>query len=220
MKIIPGTVFGLALVTMLILQPAQAADKKDKAARRMQQMVQQMQQEKAELQAQIDQAKAGFEAEAKKSAQQADSLKGSLSAANRKAGSLAADLQRTAKERSAAEAKLQQTQGLLESAQKSLSELTLQYQNAQRDLKVNEGERGKLVGNLAQKENTLAACVGKNTKLYGFGLELVKMYENPGAFDAVLRKEPFTQIKRVELENIFQDYRDKLDEERAISASK
>ena len=50
-----GFLIGFLLVTSLLANPALAAEKKDKAARRAQQMVQQIQQEKAQLQSQLDQ---------------------------------------------------------------------------------------------------------------------------------------------------------------------
>jgi hypothetical protein len=59
---------------------------------------------------------------------------------------------------------------------------------------------------------TLGICVGKNERLYQFGRELINHVEKPEGFTSILRAEPFTQIGRVELENIFQDTRDKLDQ--------
>jgi chromosome segregation ATPase len=225
MKISPEKAFLLAfsILTSTLSMPSIAADKKDKSAHRMQQMVQKIQQEKAELQTQMDQEKqvtAGLEAEVKKSAGEASALKSNLSAANRKAGSLATSLLQANAEKSAVDTKLQQTQALLDNTQKSLSDLTLQYQTAQHDLKVNEQERTKLTGNLNQKVKVLEVCETKNSKLYGFGLELVKLYDKPSTYQAILNTEPFTQLKRVELENILQDYNDKIDEQRVSSIQK
>jgi chromosome segregation ATPase len=213
----------IVLAGSAISTSAIAADKKDKSAHRMQQMVQKIQQEKAELQTQVEQekeAKAGLEVEVKKTEQQASALKSNLSVANRKAGLLAASLTQATSEKLAVETKLQQTQSQLESAQKNLSDLTLQYQTAQHALKVNEQERTALTGSLTQKGKVLESCEAKNTKLYGFGLELVKLYDKPGTYQAILRTETFTQLKRVELENIFQDYNDKLDEQRLSYSQK
>ena len=58
---------------------------------------------------------------------------------------------------------------------------------------------------------TGSVCLGKNERLYQLGRELINHVESPEGFLKALRAEPFTQIKRVELENIFQDYRDELD---------
>jgi len=224
-SISPEKIVFLALLVLAssLSMPALAADKKDKSARRMQQMVQKIQQEKAELQAQVDQekqAKTGLEEQVKKTAQETDSLKGSLGAASRKAKTLESDLQSVKKDKVALEARQQETQMQLLATQKSLEELTQKYQVAQQDLKLRESEQKALALNLSQKDQGLGLCEAKNTRLYGFGMELVKLYERPSTYEAILRTEPFTQVKRVELENIFQDYRDKLDEQRTVSAIK
>lgn len=225
LKAAPKKVLFLAILifTSTLSLPSIAADKKDKSARRMQQMVQKIQQEKAELQTQFDQekeAKAGIEVEVKKLATETSGLKSNLSAVNRKAATLAASLTQVNADKLTVETKLQQSQALLESTQKSLSDLSLQYQTAQRDLKVNEQERLKLTDNLTQKGKVLEVCQTKNAKLYDFGLDLVKFYDKPSSLQTVLRAEPFTQLKRVELENILQDYNDKIDEQRVSSAQK
>ena len=191
---------------------------KDKAARRAQQMVQQIQQEKAQLQSQLDQemqAKAALEAEMAKMQAENSSLKGKLSIAKHKIDELEVSLREMTAERLAFEAKLMKTQIELESTRSSLNELGLQYKSALNDLKVNEQQRTTLTTNLIQKSKVIDACVGKNAKLYEFGLDLVKLYENPSRYEKTVLTEPFSQIRRVKLENILQDYNDKIDEQRA-----
>jgi hypothetical protein len=41
--------------------------------------------------------------------------------------------------------------------------------------------------------------------------QLLERYEKKGCMSSLLEQEPFTQIKRVELENLVEDYRDRLD---------
>ncbi len=213
-----GFLIGFLLVTSLLANPALAAEKKDKAARRAQQMVQQIQQEKAQLQSQLDQemqAKAALEAEMAKMQAENSSLKGKLSIAKHKIDELEVSLREMTAERLAFEAKLMKTQIELESTRSSLNELGLQYKSALNDLKVNEQQRTTLTTNLIQKSKVIDACVGKNAKLYEFGLDLVKLYENPSRYEKTVLTEPFSQIRRVKLENILQDYNDKIDEQRA-----
>ena len=50
----------------------------------------------------------------------------------------------------------------------------------------------------------------KNTKLYQLGRELLDLYENKSVLDVVGTAEPVTKLKRVEYENVVQDYEDKL----------
>jgi chromosome segregation ATPase len=209
---------GLLLATSLLANPAFAADKKDKAARRAQQMVQQIQQEKAQLQSQLDQAmqaKALLDADMAKAQDENASLKTKLGAANRKIDGLEISLKEMTAERLAFEAKLLKTQTELEATKTALNELDVKYQANLYDLKVNEQQRANLTATTIQKTKVIDACLAKNAKLYDYGLELVKLYENPSLYKQVVLTEKFSQIKRVELENILQDYNDKIDLEKA-----
>ena len=206
----------IVLVTSLLASPALAAEKKDKAARRAQQMVQQIQQEKAQLQAQLDQelqAKAAMEADLAKAQAENVAIKSKLSAANVKIDGLEVSLKEMTGERLAFEAKLMKTQVELQSTKTALNDLEVKYQASVYDLKVNEQQRANLTATSIQKTKLIDACVAKNNKLYDYGLELVKLYENPTDYKKVVLTEPFLQLKRVQLENILQDYNDKIDEQ-------
>ena len=206
----------IVLVTSLLASPALAAEKKDKAARRAQQMVQQIQQEKAQLQAQLDQelqAKAAMEADLAKAQAENVAIKSKLSAANVKIDGLEVNLKEMTAERLAFEAKLMKTQIELQATKTALNELDVKYQGTVYDLKVNEQQRANLTATSIQKTKLIDACVAKNNKLYDYGLELVKLYENPTDYKKVVLTEPFSQLKRVQLENILQDYNDKIDEQ-------
>ncbi|HWU57007.1 MAG TPA: hypothetical protein VN175_15965, partial [Rhizomicrobium sp.] len=54
----------------------------------------------------------------------------------------------------------------------------------------------------------------KNAKLYQLGRELLDRYENKSVLDVVGTAEPVTKLKRVEYENVVQDYEDKLRDSR------
>ena len=211
-------ILGLLLASSLFANPALAADKKDKAARRAQQMVQQIQQEKAQLQSQLDQAmqaKALLEADMAKAQEENASLKTKLGAANRRIDGLEISLKEMTAERLAFEAKLLKTQVELEATKTALNELDVKYQANLYDLKVNEQQRANLTATTIQKTKVIDACLAKNAKLYDYGLELVKLYENPSLYKQVVLTEKFSQLKRVELENILQNYNDKIDLEKA-----
>lgn len=207
----------ILLATAMLPSSTQAADKKDnrqrEAMRRMEQMKQQLEAEKAELQASFDKEKATLQETIDKSAKEASSLKAGLASANHRSKQLEADLEAVKQEKLALESKQQQTetklkdtQSTLETSQKNLAELTKQYQDAQSQIKAGIADKKTQSSNLAQKEQRLAACDAKNANLYGLGRELIDYN------DQHCTAEPFTQIKRVQLENIMQDYRDKLDE--------
>lgn len=54
----------------------------------------------------------------------------------------------------------------------------------------------------------------KNEKLYKLGQELLELYDKKSVLDVVGSAEPVTKLKRVEYENVVQDYEDKLRESR------
>ncbi|MDO9448997.1 MAG: hypothetical protein Q7J21_00820, partial [Rugosibacter sp.] len=72
----------------------------------------------------------------------------------------------------------------------------------------------QLEADLKQKTQALAACEAKNAKLHGYGVDLLDKYEKKGCGAALLQADPFTQLKRVEIENLMEDYREKLDEQK------
>jgi chromosome segregation ATPase len=205
---------GLFLAISLLANPALAADKKDKASRR----VQQIQQEKAQLQSQLDQtlqAKAVLDADMAKAQEDNTALKSRSAAASRKISGLETSLKEMTAERMDFEAKLLKTQTELEATKTALSELDAKHQANLYDLKINEQQRTNLTATTIQKTKVIDACVAKNAKLYDYGLELVKLYENPSLYRRIVLNEPFSQLKRVELENILQSYNDKIDLEKA-----
>ena len=50
---------------------------------------------------------------------------------------------------------------------------------------------------LASNQSTLEACKAKNVELIKLGNEVLERYERAGIADAVVKKEPFTGLKRV-----------------------
>jgi chromosome segregation ATPase len=63
---------------------------------------------------------------------------------------------------------------------------------------------------LAGRETELSVCTADNRKLGAISAELLGRYENKGVWDAMVEREPLTQIKRVELENLVQQYDDRI----------
>ncbi len=135
-----------------------------------------------------------------------------LAKSESKVRNLTAELKKTNDEKTALDEKLTKTQAELDTTQKNLAELQSQYKQAQADLKFNDGQRKTLSSNLASTTKSLTSCEEKNDKLYGYGKDLIQIYDSPSRYEEVMRKEQFLQLKRVELENILQSKLDKLDE--------
>ncbi len=69
-------------------------------------------------------------------------------------------------------------------------------------------DQREIVGRQARM---IQACDDKNMELARIGGELLQRYRDKGLMDALKQAEPFTQIERVRMENLWQEYRDKLD---------
>ena len=201
----------LALVAG-VSQPAMAADK-DKAAKqqekRMRQMVQQAQAEKQELQTKFDQESAKLKQETEAEQAKNAALQGSVASANRKNTALNADLEKLRQDKSKLENDLQ-------ALQEKFSQSEAQLAEARELNRKGEAERKSMQAAIINKQQQVNASQEKNARLHDFGLQLVKIYDKPSTYEQVMRDEKFTQLKRVELENILQDYLDKLDEARVV----
>jgi len=69
----------------------------------------------------------------------------------------------------------------------------------------------KALRNLDQKYDQ---CAEHNARLYTIGNELIKKYQDKGFLGTLAEKEPFTQVKKVEMEKLVQDYKDKIDQQK------
>ena len=207
-----------AFIAGIVSPVADAAEKKDKAARRqalmMQKMKQDMEAEKASMQAQFDAQKKTLEEQLLAKNTELELANNALSSTQRKAQNLNAELSKTQTEKSAVASKLSDTQSNLESTKNTLTDLQGVHAQALADLKFNDNQRKTISSNLADTTKQLNTCAANNAKLHQFGSELIQIYDKPSRYDAVMRKEQFFQLKRVELENILQNQQNKLDEQR------
>ena len=76
----------------------------------------------------------------------------------------------------------------------------------------NQAERDKLQTAASNTQTVLEACEAKNTQLLVVSREILTAYENFDFIDSLSAREPFTRLKRVELENLAQSYRDRIDD--------
>ncbi len=73
-----------------------------------------------------------------------------------------------------------------------------------------EAERAKSAEKVVLLQRQVEDLQRKNASLFQVGNEILTRYEHYGLGDALRAKEPFTGITRVKLENLVQDYRDEL----------
>lgn len=204
---------GLAGTFLVILcQPATivAAATKDahKDQKRERQALRRMQQQLTEIQQQksaVDQEKTVLEQALKKTQNEIDTQKRSTASVAAKAHQLEKDIEAVNNEKVELRARLDEAvkQNQAVSAQRDQLE-----QNLKNDASV-----------LAKENEQRKLCETNNGELYRIGRELVEWYSNKGAFNAILEAEPFTRIKSVEMENLLENYREKLEGQRMERAT-
>jgi chromosome segregation ATPase len=64
---------------------------------------------------------------------------------------------------------------------------------------------------LQKLKGSLERCQTNNAKLCLIADELLDKYQQKGVTDSIMQKEPFTQIKRVQLEHFREEYRERID---------
>jgi chromosome segregation ATPase len=106
----------------------------------------------------------------------------------------------------------------LESNNKQLSERLAKAEGERNNLEQKQRQtsqalqdREKELKNMNQKYDQ---CAESNARLYTIASEVIQRFEGKSTVDKMLEKEPFTKIKKVELERAAQEYRDKIDQQK------
>jgi hypothetical protein len=102
-----------------------------------------------------------------------------------------------------------QEKELLETKE-SLGKWKTAYEQLVATARKSEAERVKLAGESIVLKRKLEDRERKNAELFKLGNEILTRYEKFGLGDALAAKEPFTGLARVKLENLVQDYQDKI----------
>jgi chromosome segregation ATPase len=194
----------LSALAACLVSPALAAEGGKDPTRRLQQQLRKAEQEKSQL----TQQKAEAENQLKDVQQK-------LAEAQRKADGAAARGTRLSKELTELG---EQKAALAASSRAEIEGLTAKLAEAERRLNAQrlalEAEKRQLEAALAKQKTALAGCAERNDKMHALGRELLVKYEQKGCFDSALQFEPFTGLKRVQVENLVEDFRDKFEAQR------
>jgi chromosome segregation ATPase len=96
----------------------------------------------------------------------------------------------------------------------SLAQCQSTGQDARKAAQVSEDERARLSAEATALRDRVAAAEVRNAQLYRTGKDILDWLSRLGVGAAVAAREPFLEVKRVELENTAQDFEDKLLEHR------
>jgi chromosome segregation ATPase len=191
------------LMLMLMLGTAFAQEARrpaGDASARLQQQVQQLASERTALQsenARLKEQVAKLEKDAKAFATEKESL-------TRRAGTAESKVGR-------AEAGQQAVSARLEATEVRLKEVVGKYRDLAEQLRQVETERSELARQAAADKQGLKVCSQNNVELADIALEALDRYERKGCFGALAQAEPFTGLKRVEVENAVEAYRQQID---------
>lgn len=206
----------LILAGMTLLGNSAMADDKHERAmlRRVQLQMQQVEQEKAALQQQLT----GFEQEKSTLSNEKDALAKKLQSAESRVTTEGGKRRSLEQELVAARKDNQALQEQKSEIEKRLAAMTAQQAESARQLTMLQGENKQTQSNLSMREKQVTGCEDKNLKLYQYGRDLIKQCRDHSATDVILRLEPVTGIGHVKIENMLEEYRDKLDAQKLISA--
>jgi chromosome segregation ATPase len=167
---------------------------------RMQQQLQQLGSERTALQTE----NADLKAQVAKLEKDAKALATEKETLVRRAGTAESKVSR-------AESGQQSVASRLESTESRLAEVVGKYKELAEQLRKLEMERNELAGQVAQDSQSLKICAERNVQLASVANEALDRYEKKGCFGALAQAEPFTGLKRVEVENAVEGYRQEID---------
>jgi chromosome segregation ATPase len=191
--------------------PAWSDPDKSKAdARRIQLMQQRFQEEKSALEAEkvvLRKKAADLELEVAR-----------LRADQRKNGDLARSLGASKDELAKAGEDLKQQ--MADAKTESDAALAAKQRDLARLASQSAQERTDLQSSMASQSRALGACENKNERLVQVGAEILGRYRSKGLMEGLSQQEPVLQLGDVEMFNLVQDYRDKIDAERIAPAAR
>jgi chromosome segregation ATPase len=174
---------------------------KDKQVHRMQLQLNAIQQEKVELVNQVDMLKKQLsEAETKRSALE------------RKLGSQSKQVSELTEKQLKVETEDKKQQNDLtekfQASEKQLKLVTQELADTTTHMNLLKTEHSQEKKRL---EDETQVCEKKNTELYALNSTLMDKYQKKGIIEALRQAEPFTQLEKVKMEILIQEYRDKSD---------
>lgn len=138
-----------------------------------------------------------------------DALKGAHSADERRLRAFEGAALRAGADRDSSQRELELE---LEQARERMQELVAKFRETAGSLRDVESEKAALTGTLTRREAELKSCAEHNLKLFDINNEILARLEDRGFWSAVSSAEPFTRLKRVELDNLTEEYRGKAED--------
>lgn len=228
-----GTLLVTLLAATLSLAPLCAAaqqqpDRDAERARRQQVLLQQQMQTLQQQVQEAQSAKQKFEADKARLNAEKAAVEGKLSKQAQELPRMQGALRKASdelKEAAAARAQLSarvaelETQ-LAETKRQGDATLAARDRNLAQALQVRDAEQAELKGRIDAGTKQVLECSDKNLRLVNLGAELIDRYRNKGVADALAQRDPAFGLRDVQMFNLVQDYRDKVDAEKLSLVSR
>jgi F0F1-type ATP synthase membrane subunit b/b' len=200
----------LLLMLAVLLCPAMAADKPGKdATRRLQQQLRKADQEKSQLLTE----KADVEGKLNEALDKAGAAKTRADSGERRAAQLDKELKTLKAEKDA----------LVAANQTEVETLNRKTADAERRIveqkSAFEAEKLRLESISKNQLTALNGCSERNARMYKLGNELLDKYEHKSCWDSALQGEPFTGLRRAQIEKMVEENREKLDKDQLLPAN-
>lgn len=176
----------------------------------------------AQLMQQFQQAvseRTQLQAENAKLKKELDELKKQLGTAQQQATTSKAGVDRSQAAVAAARAATDRTQKSLDDSKARMQELVGRFRETITQMRGIETERNQLQQQVAAGQSAFDKCAETNYALYQINSEVLDRYAHQGAFSYMARSEPFTRLKRTQIENLVLEYRQRADELRVKKAA-
>jgi chromosome segregation ATPase len=178
------------------------------ASAQLMQQMQQLASERTSLQAENSKLKKDLEDMRK----ERDALKSSHQALDRRAKTSEGSLKELLARRDSSEQELTQDK-------EKMQQLVAKFREVAQTLRETETQQTAAKQTLAAREQDLKVCVDHNQALYKLNDEVLTRLENQGVWSRVASAEPFTRIKRTQLDNYVVESKARADAQRLPSAA-
>ena len=206
-------------ILILVLAATAAAPAWAASESRERQMLRRMQQQVQQL----DQARAQAEQEKADALAAKENLQRELDKLKAVKGQLTSERlarKRVERELKALQAELEASKTRIAETEAKLADSQVQQRATVHTLVQTESAKKQTETQLAGTRQDLKLCQTHNGRLYGLGREMMQKYRDKSCQDALAQAEPFTGLKKVEVENVLETWRDQLDRERLGTTGK
>jgi len=194
-----------ACLTLTGPAAAQSARSGGSASAQLMQQMQQLASERTALQAE----NAKMKKELADLTKERDALKTGRAALDQRTRASEAAIARSAQDKASADAEN-------ERLKERMQELVAKFRETAQTLKDVETERATFKQSLTARDAELGQCTAKNDALYKLNEEILARIDGQGAFSRLASLEPFTKIKRVQLQNLVDDYKYRAEDQRVL----